>query len=70
MKWLVIADATEKILQTEINQKSLQPGEKAKAEEKTQYNLMAKHILNITKKARSTIKDLDPTVMLPLMITI
>ncbi len=62
MKWLVIADATEKILQTEVNQKIIPPGEKGKGEEKAQPNMMAKHILNIAKKARSTVKDLDPTV--------
>ena len=62
VKWLVIADSSEKILQTEVNTKTLQPGEKGKGEEKAQPNAMAKHILNIAKKARSTVKDLDPTV--------
>lgn len=62
VKWLVIADSTEKILKTEVNAKNQPPSEKGKGDEKLQPNMMAKHILNIAKKARGTVKELDPSV--------
>eukprot|EP00826_Nyctotherus_ovalis_P028068 TRINITY_DN2208_c0_g1_i2.p3 TRINITY_DN2208_c0_g1~~TRINITY_DN2208_c0_g1_i2.p3 ORF type:complete len:117 (+),score=48.77 TRINITY_DN2208_c0_g1_i2:121-471(+) len=60
VKWLVIADSSEKILDVEVNQKIVPPGEKGR-DEKLQPSLMSKHILSIAKKARNTVKELDST---------
>ena len=57
----MIADSSEKILDTEINQKIAPQGDKV------QPNIMTKHILNIAKKARNTVKELDPAVKYNIM---
>lgn len=55
-------DSAEKVLDVEVNQKSIPQGEKGRGDEKLQLGAMPKHMLNIAKKARSTIKELDSTV--------
>ena len=53
VRWLVITDANKKILQTKTN---------SRPDDKSKPNELAVSIVEIAKKARSAVRELDATV--------